>query len=38
MALKYTQGTFDARRTSTVQAGFYSKKVETAQGMIELNL
>jgi small GTP-binding protein len=38
IGLKYTQGTFDPRRASTVQAGFYSKKVETSQGMIELNL
>jgi small GTP-binding protein len=38
IGLKYTQGTFDPRRTQTIQAGFYSKRVETSKGMIELNL
>jgi small GTP-binding protein len=38
IGLKYTKGTFDPRRQSTVQAGFYSKHFETSKGAIELNL
>jgi small GTP-binding protein len=38
IGLKYTQGIFDPHRKSTIQAGFYSKKCESSQGQIELNL
>ncbi|KAK8885317.1 hypothetical protein M9Y10_040763 [Tritrichomonas musculus] len=38
IGLKWCEGTFDPKRKSTVQAGFYSKSVETSKGIIELNL
>jgi small GTP-binding protein len=38
IGIKYTQGTFDPSRPPTVQAGFYSKKITTPQGVVELNL
>lgn len=38
IGLKWCEGTFDPKRKSTVQAGFYSKSVETSKGVIELNL
>ncbi|KAH0790788.1 Ras-related protein Rab-21 [Histomonas meleagridis] len=38
IGLKWSRGEFDPQRKSTVQAGLYSKKVETSKGMIELHL
>ncbi|KAH0790643.1 Ras-related protein Rab-21 [Histomonas meleagridis] len=38
IGLKWSRGEFDPHRKSTVQAGLYSKKVETSKGMIELHL
>jgi GTPase SAR1 family protein len=30
IGIKYTKGTFDPRRVSTIQAGFYTKRVDTS--------
>ncbi|OHS96979.1 Ras-related protein Rab-21 [Tritrichomonas foetus] len=38
IGLKWAEGSFDPRRRSTVQAGFYTKKVETSRGLIEMHL
>lgn len=38
VGLKWTEGTFDSQRRSTVQAGLYTKSVMTSKGMIDVNL
>lgn len=38
VGLKWTEGTFDSQRRSTVQAGLYTKSVMTSKGMIDMNL
>lgn len=38
IGLKWSEGTFDPQRRSTVQAGLYTKRVDTSKGMIEVNL
>ena len=38
IGLKWSRNEFDPQRKSTVQAGLYTKKVETSMGIIELNL
>jgi small GTP-binding protein len=38
IGIKYTQGTFDPARPPTVQAAFFTKKVETSKGFVELSL
>jgi small GTP-binding protein len=38
IGVKYTQGTFDPARQPTVQAAFFSKRIETSKGFVQLNL
>ena len=38
IGLKWCEGSFDPQRRSTVQAGFYTKNVESSQGLVEINL
>jgi small GTP-binding protein len=38
IGIKYTQGIFDPGCVSTIRAGFYTKKIETSVGLVELNL
>jgi small GTP-binding protein len=38
IGMKWCQNSFDPNRPSTVKAGYYGKKIDTSEGMIELNL